>query len=161
MKRLLLYALILAVMLMIPVEYADIAQLRPIEVIAIYKKGSAVVLQTDTEDIGQGNSVEAALANMRSSTPAIIYLDTAEFLLIGESAEEEVEALRGELKASVKLCGVDESVDLKNAAQYLSVHGMLPKLRDWHIGNELPVLHSDNDRLKISEYSKKPLDKGE
>ena len=150
MRRILLYALILVVACLIPTERADVAQLRPIEVIAIYKDGNTVFLQTDTEDVGQGSSAQAALENMRSMTPAIIYLDTAEFLLIDESAMDEIENLRNELKDSLKLCGVTGKVDLKLAAKYLSVHGELPKLRDWRVEKMLPVLCSDNGRLKIS-----------
>lgn len=160
MKRILLYALILAVVWVIPTEQVDVAQLRPVEVIAIYKNGNTVILQTDTEDIGTGSSAAEALKNMRSLSPAVIYLDTAEFFLIGDSAGGEAETLRKELKDTVRLCSISGKVDIKSAAKYLSVHGALPKLRDWRTADMLPLLRSENDRLKISEYSEKRLDNG-
>ena len=150
MKRIILYLLILALMGFMPTERADVADLRPVEVIAIYKNGETVVMATDTEDIGVGVGVAEALENMRNTSPAIIYLDTAEYLLVESSAEEEVEAIRQELKNSVRICGVEGTVDLKSAAQYLPVHGSLPSLSEWSRGDDLPFLRAENDRLKIS-----------
>ncbi len=150
MKRLILYALILAVIWIVPTERVDVAQLRPVEVIAIYKTGNTVILATDTEDTGEGNSAVEALSNMRKTSPAIIYLDTAAFLLVGDTAAEEAETIRKELKSSVRLCGVSGKVDLNSAAKYLPVHGKLPTLRSWKAGDYLPVLRTENDKLKIS-----------
>ena len=155
MKRLLLYGLILALVWLVPTERADVAKLRPVEVIAIYKKGNTVALTTDTEDVGVGTGATEALENMRSTSPAIIYLDTAEFLLVEDAAAGEVEAIRNELKDSVRLCKVSGKVDLKSAAKYLPVHGALPVLRSWKAGDVLPVLRNENDRLKISKNSEK------
>ena len=150
MKRIMLYVLLLVLVWIVPTERADIAQLRPVEVIAIYKTGDTVVMATDTDDMGIGHSAAAALENMRSTSPAVIYLDTAEYLLIEASAEAEVDGIRQELKKAVRICSVADSVDLKSAAQYLSVHGALPSLREWSRGQVLPLLHTENDRLKIS-----------
>lgn len=155
MKRLLLYALIIGVVWAVPTEKADVAKLRPVEVIAIYKSGDEVLMMTDTEDVGTGRTAEEALKNMRSTSPAVIYLDTAEYLLVENTAVGEVEALRSELKAAVRLCGVPGPMDLKNAAQYLPVHGDLPALRNWRTGDLLPVLYEENDRLKISQNNEK------
>ena len=160
MKRLLIYAIILALVWALPTERADVAKLRPVEVIAIYKTGDVVILTTDTDDRGIGASAMEALENMRSTSPAIIYLDTAEYLLVEDKAKKEIEQLRKELKSSVRLCNVTGTVDLKAAANYLPVHGQLPELRNWNTDEMLPVLYTENERLKISENSEKTLDKG-
>ena len=70
----------------------------------------------------------------------------------------EVEHLRAELKRTVRICGVEGTVDLKSAARYLTVHGSLPKLQEWNAQIQLPVLTNENDRLKISQNSEKTLD---
>ena len=147
MKRLLLYGLILTVVWVLPIEHLDVAQLQPVEVIAIYPQGDRVILTTDTGDIGIGNDAMAALENMRKTSTAVIYLDTAEFLLFSPGAEREVEALRSELKNKVKICNVSQPVDLEDAAKYLSVHGDLPCLRQWQPGQTLPILTIENSRL--------------
>ena len=61
MKRLLLYALIIGVVWAVPTEKTDVAKLRPVEVIAIYKSGDEVLMMTDTEDVGTGRTAEEAL----------------------------------------------------------------------------------------------------
>ena len=149
MKRIALYVLILALVWVIPVERTDVAKLSPIEVIAVYQTPDGVELQADTGDIGAGADAMSALENMRQTSPAIIYLDTAEYLLIGQGAEQATEELRKELKASLKLCSVNGNVDLLKAAKYLDVHGQLPTLRSWNQENSLPILTVKNGKMTI------------
>lgn len=144
---------------MAPVERMDVAQLQPIEVIYICKEENAVLLQTDTDDLGIGKDARAALANMKDTSPAVIYLDTAEYLVIGPGGEEAAEQLNGILKGSVQLCATDEKINLKVLAQYLPVHGKLPEFSQWKAGQELPVLHLENERIKMSKNVEKVLDK--
>lgn len=150
MKTLISYALILLAAFMLPVEKADVAQLRPIEVIYIDKNADAVILKTDTGDIGIGHDALSALENMKLTSPAVIYLDTAEYLLIGEGAQEAAKQLKGVLKNSVQLCETAANIELKDAAEYLPVHGDLPDFKDWEAGQKLPLLQLENDRIKIS-----------
>lgn len=149
MKRLALYALILALVWIIPVESTDVAKLRPIEVIAVYQTNDSVSLVTDTGDFGTGADVMSALENMRKTSPAVIYLDTAEYLLIGQGAEKATNELRKELKPSIKLCSTKGKVELSDAAQYLDVHGQLPSLRQWNVSDPLPVLTEKKGRLTL------------
>jgi len=147
MKRILLYALILAAVLVLPTAGMDVADLQPVQTIAVYRNGNSWVIETDTEDIGAGDSVEKAFENLIQTTPAVIYLDTAEYMLLTKDTQEEVEALRTELKDSVQLCMCAKQVDLAEAGKYLSVHGKLPKLEHWKKNTELPVLSTFGDSL--------------
>lgn len=150
MKRVVIYILLLAAALLIPVDKVDVAKLRPIEVIYISKDGDTVLLQTDTDDVGLGADAAAALENMEQTSPAVIYLDTARYLLIGPGGEEPAQQLRGILKNGIRLCAVAEPVALTDVAQYLPVHGDLPKFTQWEAGEQLPILRLENDRIKIS-----------
>lgn len=149
MKRIVLYALILALVQIAPVERTDIAKLRPVEVIALYSTGDSVRIATDTGDFGDGENVLSALDHMRRTSPSVIYLDTAEFLLVAPGAEEALESLRDELKPSVRLCRISQPVDLQATAEYLDVHGDLPSLRHWEVGQKLPVLTDREGRFCI------------
>ena len=149
MKRLTLYALILAFVWIIPVERTDVAKLSPIEVIAVYQTADGVQLQTDTGDFGSGTDAMAALEHMRQTSSAVIYLDTAEFLLIGQGAETASEELREELKDSVKLCGIKDRIQLTNVAAYLELHGSLPVLEQWSEENPLPLLTEKRGRYLL------------
>lgn len=147
MRRILCYAAILALVLALPVEKSDVGKLRPVEVVSIYKEGKLYVMQTDTADQGVGTTAQQALESLKATSSGIIYLDTAEFLLLSEGAEDAAEELRQQLKSSVRLCRTEEPVDLPKAAKFLSVHGDLPSLKEWETGTQLPLLSTFGDSL--------------
>jgi len=120
--RILLYIVILAVMFFAPVDRLDIAKLEPVEAVAIYMEGGQVVLQTDGESIGIGNTAQEALADLKENALAVIYLDTADYLLIGEGAEHAAQDLRQYLRESVQI-GKYNGGNVKEEAKYLDVHG--------------------------------------
>ena len=136
--------------LLAPVEKLDVAKLRPIEVIYVMQEKETVVLQTDTDDVGVGSDALDALENMKQISPAVIYLDTAQYLLIGPNGEAAAQQLRGILKDNIQLCKTQDQIDLQSVAKYLPVHGILPKFNQWENGGKLPVLRMENDRIKIS-----------
>lgn len=130
--RIVLYIVILGLLFLAPLERVDVAKLLPIEAVAVYMEDGAVVLETDTENKGSGETVTQALDALKTNTPAVVYLDTAEFLLVSEDAVRWVDELRLFLKPTVKVCVCEVAGQVKNTAKYLEVHGNLPKLRDWN-----------------------------
>ena len=129
--RRILYALILAALFFAPLERVDVTKLLPVRGVAVYMEGEMVVLETDTENKGKGRSVTEALADLKKTTSAAVYLDTAEFLLVSEPAITKMNDLRSILKPSVKVCVCDAAGRVEDAVNYLDIHGNLPKLRDW------------------------------
>ena len=150
MKRIGIYIVIMAILLLVPIKGADMGKLRPIEVVFVYRSGEQIVLETDMGDRGVGATGADALQNLKDTTPGIIYLDTAEYLLMTADAQEAVEQLRQDLHKSVRVCTAELGVDLELAAQFLPVHGDLPQLKGWQIGADLPYLTSVGKRLKLS-----------
>ena len=153
MKRITLYMLLLVAALIAPVEKMDVAQLRPVEVVCLQRQDDQVILQTDTEDIGIGTDAMQALEELKRTSPAKIYLDTADYLLIGEGAEVDVEDLRQVLKPTVRVCLIRQNISLEDVGKFLQIHGNVPKLKQWKKGMELPILDSENDRLKLLKKS--------
>ena len=129
--RKLIYAAILLSLSFAPLHRLDVANLLPIRAVAIYMEDKDVVLETDTGNLGRGENVTEALENLKKETPAVVYLDTAEFLLVSESAVPMVEELSQHIKPSGKVCVCEAEGRVKEAAEYLEVHGNLPKLRNW------------------------------
>lgn len=129
--RFIIYIVILLSLFLAPVERVDIAKLLPIQAVAVYLEEGQVVLETDTENKGRGKDAVQALDALKANTPAVVYLDTAEYLLVSEDAVTNVEQLRAYLKPSVKVCVCDAAGNVKGSAKYLDVHGDLPELRDW------------------------------
>ena len=151
MKRFPVYLVLAAVLLWVPVRRTDVGKLRPVQVIAVYEENGQVTLETDTQDRGKGKTGLEALNNLKATTPAVIYLDTADFLLMGDGTDDRIAELEGRLKKSVKLCRVTEKMNLKDAAAYLRVHKQLPSLKVWKTGIKIPYLQIYEGRFILSQ----------
>ena len=88
-----------------------------------------------------------ALRNMEDTTAGVIYLDTAEYLIMAKDTKAFVEELREVLKPKTQLCFVEGSIEVKEAGGFLSAHGRLPQLKDWKEGEDLPVIATFKERL--------------
>ena len=110
-----------------------------------------VILKTDTGEIGIGDTPELALENLKQTAPAIIYLDTAEFLLMEENSLKFAEQMRKLLKDKVRICLMDPEIEVSQATKFLRVHGKLPKLQWWKQGENLPILTRQNERIILLE----------
>ena len=149
MKRLIVYGLILVVLLFVPIVDNDIGKLQPIEVVQVYRQGQQVIICTDTGDQGAGTTALSALQDLKDTTPGYIYLDTAEYLLLNTEATQDVEDLRSILKRNLQICFAEIELDLHLVAKYLPAHGELPQLKDWNMGDMLPELTVENERLRF------------
>lgn len=119
--RMLLYILIIILACLAPVQRLDIAKLQPIEAVAVRKEANEIILLTDTEDTGKGKTVPEALQNLKDTTPAVIYLDTAEYLLVASGAEGAGEDLKFYLKPSIKVREYTGG-EVKEEVKYLDAH---------------------------------------
>lgn len=124
--KILLYIVILGAMFLIPVQRLDIAKLEPVEAVAVYMDGGEVVLQTDTQTVGRGATAAQALENLKENALAVIYLDTADYLLVGEGADKAAWELQKYLRPSVQI-GSYNGGNVKEEATYLDVHGNAEK----------------------------------
>ncbi|MBQ7769480.1 MAG: hypothetical protein IJ403_11460 [Oscillospiraceae bacterium] len=129
--RRVLYAALLIPLFFVPLNRVNVADLLPIEAVAVYMDGGQVVLETDTEHKGFGENAEKAFVSLKQNTPAVVYLETAEYLLVAPDAVEQVEILRPHLKPSVKVCVWNAAGKVKDAAKYLEIHRDLPTLKTW------------------------------
>lgn len=129
--RKILYILILALLPLAPVERLDIAKLEPVQTVAVTQEQGQIVLETDTGNKGRGADVHKAVQDLRENTPGVIYLDTAEYLLVSEESLEQMEQLQGYFHSSVQVSLWDGQGSVEEAAKYLSVHGKRPKISQW------------------------------
>lgn len=128
--RMVLYVVIIASLCLIPLERLNVADLEPVQVVAVYREAGQVILETDTGDLGKGTDVQQALADMKAHTHTVIYLDTAEYLLVEAGAEEQARILSAKLKGGVRVAPYNGG-DLQQEAKYADLHNDLPKLRKW------------------------------
>lgn len=149
MKRILIYIVLTAALLAIPLERTDVADLRPVQTVALYKTQNGYLIKTDTDDSGAGVTVKEAYGDLIRTTPGFIYLDTADFFLIDTDIVNSVEDMRIYLKNGVQICATVGQGDLKAVSRYLSVQRGLKPLKKWEKGQYLPVLDCRKDRLKF------------
>ena len=140
MKRIILYCIILIAVLAVPVERMDISHLEPIQGVYLYRDGDSIVLETDTEDQGRGKTVQDALDDMKHKSSGIVYLDTAEFLLVSDNALEDIVQMKSVLKGSVRVCAWDGKGELTEAARYMQAHKTGCRLDKWNEVVKLPKM---------------------
>ena len=129
--RKVLYAALLIPLLFVPLRRVNVADLLPIESVAIYKEGDQVVLETDTQLKGFGENAEKALLALKENTPLVAYLDTAKYLLVAPDAIDQAELLRPYLKSTVKVCVCEAGGRVKEMAKYLEIRGDFVSLKTW------------------------------
>lgn len=150
MKRTLLYVAMLTVAMVIPVERTNLEEMKPVEVVYLYEEADHVTLSTDTGDRGSGIDIPEAMSNLRETTAGVVYLDTANYLLIGRGAEPYVEQLRSMLKEDVRICHAEGEIDMETVGVYLRVHQPEVKMEDWETESKLQTLKG-NGSLKLIE----------
>lgn len=147
--KMLLYIAILIGVWLIPVRGTDVGKLIPVEVIAVSETGGTYTVRTDTGDLGQGRTWDEAFSNLKETSRGVIYLDTAEYLLIEQDAE--LEAMKPYLKGSVKVCAADAEVEIEGIADFLSVHKPEAKLAAVENMGEIQVIIEKNGRYLLKE----------
>ena len=147
MKRLLLYMCAL-VLLLLADRGTDIGGLRPVELVQLREWNGLLILETDTGDRGWGLTIDQAVAKLKETTPGQIYLDTADFLLLGQGMERYLPQLTEYLKKKTRIA-YGENVDLKDAAAYLQVHKPSESVANGRKPLEKLVLEGGKLNLKI------------
>ena len=140
MKRLPFYIILLILTFLAPVRRVEIEHLEPVEAVFAVRNGNQITLTTDTGASGSGDDVAQALIDLEETTPGIVFLDTARYLLLSTDAQEDVLQLRHHLKGSVRLCMFEGKQDPEKAVRHLEVFGKLPQIKDWNPADSLPIL---------------------
>ena len=146
-----LYLAALLGAILIPIRRTDVGKLQPIEVIALSEKNGIVGLETDTEDSGEGYTIEEAVADLKQTTPGVVYLDIAEYLLLEPGCEEHLDELQVWLKGSTLVCMKEGTMDLKDAAKYLNTHKPKTCLKEVNAGVEPEILVMEEEKMYLKK----------
>lgn len=140
MRRMIVYLGILAAVLWAGDPGTDIGMLIPVETLFIQKQGETIVIQTDSADTGAGDTMKQAAENLKEKAHGIIYLDTADYLILNGEAEALLPQLQNNRKQEVVLCKADEKIDVQKVTPFLRTHRPQLELSDWRAGMTLPSL---------------------
>ena len=158
--RWIVYLALIAGTMLAPVERADVAKLQPVELISLQRRGEGLLIRTDTGDAGTGKSLTMAIMDLKKTTPGIVYLDTAQYLLVYPGCEPEAEQMKAHLKDRVRICAVTQEMELTGAAEFLNIHPPTGCLGDWNAGEETDELRLDNGRFWLIKNNKEKGEKG-
>lgn len=144
----------------LPVGTRDVADLLPARALCVWTEGARVCVRSDCGAAGSGQTLEAALADMEQTAEGVLFLDTAEDILLAGNARE----LTGQLARSDRLRPAarlyrteDEQTDLTRAVTFLQAHpgGMtLGAVRAALLETgeaALPCLIEEEGRLRLLE----------
>lgn len=148
MKQWFLYAVALALVIWSPFGKMDIGRLSPVETVWMEQRGESVYLYTDAGEIGYGESVQEVLQNLKSGSPGIAFLETADYLILKAGNENLLEQLSEALRPSCMICTASQMPDLQNATAFLSAHEPNLTLRQWQVERcALPYLTEQEGRF--------------
>lgn len=105
----------------LPHPARDIAELKPVQAVYLYKNEGKLCIATDTGDCGTGGNLAEAAADLSANADGEIFLDTAEFLLLGREITIDPSFYQY-LRPGCGVCYADEPPDMKAAVEYLSAH---------------------------------------
>lgn len=122
MKQWIGFLLAALVVAALPTGGSDVAKLQPVELVYIYVEEDSIIVRTDTGDRGQGGNLNTAFVDLEETTAGIVFLDTADYLIVTSEAEWLLPELRNYLKGSTRVCKGEGIEDLETAAKYLAAH---------------------------------------
>ena len=114
----------------------DIGKLEPARVLLVEAVQDGVAVRTDMGQLGLGEDLPSAVRDMEQTASGQVFLDTAEFLLVGPGAAKWLPELTQILRPSCQLCLAEGVTDLEAAAEYLAVHEPSFTLGDWKKGEK-------------------------
>lgn len=140
-------AVALAALLALP-RRQDVSDLLPVELVYVYKVEKTIWVETDTGEAGAGDSLRAALDDLRATAPGEVFLDTADYLIVTRDTVDCLPQLAQLLRPGTEVC-LGFRADAQ-AAAYLAAHKPGVTLRDCRSGAvALPTLVKTEERYRL------------
>lgn len=128
----------------------DVAKLQPVEVVIVTRSEGGIEIRTDTGDVGRGEDLAKAVEDLKATTPAEVFLETAEYLLISEECAELVPELMGYLRPSCMLCVLEGDPETEDIAAFLRTHSPDVTLTEYKAGiRDLQTLREKEGRMEL------------
>ena len=154
MKRLFGYLLVTVLALSVPEYSSDVGKLIPVETVLLRLEGNTVVLETDTGHYGIGTGVREAIVDMKETAEGVLFLDTADYLLLGKESGPWVGELKPYLKGKVLACAMEEKADLKMVTAYLAAHKPEYTIEEAYEGKPVERLSVAGGRYRLEKPEK-------
>lgn len=137
MKKWLFAAALLLACSALPSQGTELGELHPVAVLLVDNGGRQVEVQTDTGQLGTGETLPAALLELKQTTPGHIFLDTVEYLVLRGNAQQLLPDLQQLLRPGVRVCTANEEAEAESLTEFLKSHP--PKARLSELTAETPL----------------------
>ena len=142
--------LLALVVLMLAPRGTALDDLEPVRVVRIWTSAGETVIETDTGAGGAGKGLTEAVQNMQDSASGVVFLDTAEFLLLPEPIPD-AGALTAFFRPACRACIAEGEMDLASAGEYLQIHMPGTQLRDVDAKKKpLQILKFEGERWELA-----------
>lgn len=148
-----------AVLLLSRLEHTgvEISRLEPVELVRITHEEGNICIETDTGAKGYGQDLNAAVENLHSSSSAAVFLDTADYLLVSDEAEQYIDRLYGLLRPACQVCFANGDINLTEVLPYLKAHSLTSSLLRYRAGDKaIPTLFFRDGRGQIVQRNDSP-----
>ena len=128
----------------------DVATLEPVQTVYLAADGGAITLQTDTGAKGSGKNLDAALENLHQTTSSIVFLDTAEYLLVDPKLTHLIMSMQHSLRPSCRICLVNGQPDVEQSGAFLKTHQPEMTMKDYLAGkSDIPTLKMTGEAMQL------------
>ncbi len=151
MKKWLIMVLALLIFAVLPTSGTELGELHPVSLLMIQTQGKQIQLYTDTLDQGNGETLDAALKNLKDTTPGHLFLDTVEYLILTEQTRYLIPQLKQLLRPGVVVCMGEGELDVQALPEYLKTHTPEISLRDADEKTPLQKLSNSEERFFLEK----------
>ena len=131
----------------------QINRLEPVQTIQVMRTGDGVQIRTDTGAAGYGSTLSSAVENLHSATDGVVFLETAQYLLVDD--RQDLELLSHWLRPACDVCLARDPMDLELAGEYLAVHKPETTLLQYLAGKrDLMIYYSREGRGQLAPSGK-------
>lgn len=128
----------------------DVAKLQPVQVVYLTCPEGQIVIETDTGDWGNGETLKEALQDMKATSSREVFLDTADYLLISQGCVDLLPAMMKQLRPSCSVCFTDGVPDMERAGVFLQQHAPQITLMQYRAGErQLQTLVIREGRMEL------------
>ena len=137
-------------LLLLPQRGTEVGKLLPVETLLIEKQAGQYRVSTDTGNTARGDSLENAVESLRVEAPGIIFLDTADYVLLTRETTECMEKLTDYVRPGTRVYEIEGAADMEEIGTFLRAHGPDTPLYRLQKGEqELPKLWAAGDDLRF------------
>lgn len=151
MKKWIFLLLALLAFTALPSPGTELGELHPVSLLMVRTQGKTIQLLTDSSDLGEGETLDAAVQNLEDTTSGHIFLDTVEHLILTEQTKFLIPQLKQLLRPSVTVCVSESELDPETIPEYLHTHTPKQKLSDADESTPLQKLTYSEERYFLEK----------